>query len=111
MQGMHQLANRLSSRGLPLIKSDDLRPGVPGTAAGSSKAGSSLFTSCDRNCPVVRLDQPPRECAKNPDDQNDREKAKSAAHCAIHLRQARRPCPPRANSPPRPIRMPPNQIR
>ena len=48
MQGTHQLANKLSSRGSPVARSADVRPGTPATAGGSTNAGTSRFTSCER---------------------------------------------------------------
>jgi hypothetical protein len=44
MQGMHQEAKTLSSRGLPSRKSPALAPGRPGSAAGKANSGSGLPT-------------------------------------------------------------------
>ena len=59
---------------------------------------------------IVRLNQPPGKRAQDPYDQDDRQKAKRAAHWAIHLRHARRACPARASRPPSPMSPPPNQM-
>src|SRR4051794_24894684 len=47
MHGTHQLAKKLTSRGCPDARLDELRPGRAGSAAGKVKAGTGLPSSLE----------------------------------------------------------------
>ena len=98
MHGTHQLAKKLSRRGLPVARSVELRPGASGKRRRQLERRHLPVDELRADRRVVWLHQPPGEGPQNPDQQNDRKQAKRAAHRKALLRQARARVPRRGQA-------------
>ena len=80
MHGTHQLAKMLSSRGLPVARSVELRPGLPGTIGASVNGGRVRSTNCDRTAGSAGLISRQAKVDTSHEQQDDRNEAQAAAH-------------------------------